>query len=144
YEKWMTTALEAGRQGLHSPNPHVGAAIVKNGELLAKAHHERAGEDHAEVAALKLAGKKASGATLYVTLEPCNHVGRTPPCTDAIVKAGIARVVVGCDDPNPHVEGGGNDKLRGAGVEVISGIRKSEAETLIEPWKKHVLREVPY
>jgi diaminohydroxyphosphoribosylaminopyrimidine deaminase/5-amino-6-(5-phosphoribosylamino)uracil reductase len=146
-EKWMSAALERGRAGRPSPNPHVGAALVKDGELLAVAHHERAGEDHAEVAAIKAAvaaGKKTAGATLYVTLEPCNHVGRTPPCTNAIVAAKIARVVVGCRDPNPHVEGGGIDKLRAAGVEVVIGVKEAEARALIAPWSKFVTRGLPY
>src|SRR5207244_622316 len=92
----MKRALAAGRQGRPSPNPHVGAVVVKGGNVVATAHHERAGGDHAETAAMAAAGDDVSGATLYVTLEPCNHVGRTPPCTDAILKAKIARVVVGC------------------------------------------------
>jgi diaminohydroxyphosphoribosylaminopyrimidine deaminase/5-amino-6-(5-phosphoribosylamino)uracil reductase len=140
----MTAALEAGRNGRPSPNPHVGAAVVKNGELLAKAHHERAGEDHAEVAALKLAGKKANGATLYVTLEPCNHTGRTPPCTDAILASKVKRVVIGTRDPNPHVEGKGLEKLRAAGIEVVVGVKEADARALIAPWAKHVTRGLPY
>src|SRR4051812_6424167 len=113
-EKWMLKALEEARAGRPSPNPHVGAVIVKDGELVATAHHERAGEDHAEVAALRIAGLKgdrANGATIYVTLEPCNHVGRTPPCTDALIAAKVKRIVIGCRDPNPHVTGGGIERL---------------------------------
>src|SRR5580700_1435885 len=122
-EKWMAIALEQGARGVPSPNPHVGAVVVKAGHALGMGHHERAGEDHAEVAALRKAGAGAKGATLYVTLEPCNHVGRTPPCTDAILAAKIARVVVGCQDPNPHVAGGGIAKLRAAGIRVDVGCR---------------------
>src|SRR5450755_3416955 len=121
-ERWMTRALEIGARGEPSPNPHVGAVVVKANEAIGEGHHERAGDEHAEVAALRAAGKKAAGATLYVTLEPCNHTGRTPPCTDAILAAKIARVVVGCRDPNPHVEGGGAERLRKAGVEVVIGV----------------------
>jgi diaminohydroxyphosphoribosylaminopyrimidine deaminase/5-amino-6-(5-phosphoribosylamino)uracil reductase len=143
-EKWMERALEHGRLGYPSPNPHVGAVVVKNDELIGAAHHERAGEDHAEVAALKAAGKKAEGATLYVTLEPCNHVGRTPPCTEAIIAAKVKRVVFGVRDPNPHVTGGGIERLRQAGIEVVEGVRAEQARALVAPWTKFVLEGVPY
>src|SRR5690606_15121110 len=113
-ERWMDLALVHARSGKPSPNPHVGAVVVKDGELVATAHHERAGTDHAEIAALRAAGERAAGGTLYVTLEPCNHHGRTPPCTDGILASKVERVVVGCRDPNPHVEGGGIEKLRAA------------------------------
>src|SRR4051812_29980692 len=105
----MDLALAEAAKGRPSPNPHVGAVVVgaRDGEVIAQGHHERAGEAHAEVEALRLAGARANGATLYVTLEPCNHDGRTPPCVDAILAAGIGRVVIGCLDPNPHVVGGG-------------------------------------
>jgi diaminohydroxyphosphoribosylaminopyrimidine deaminase/5-amino-6-(5-phosphoribosylamino)uracil reductase len=143
-EKMMMAALEQGRLGHPSPNPHVGAVVVKNGEVIAKGHHERAGEDHAETAALKAAGTKAKGATLYVTLEPCNHVGRTPPCTDSILAAKVARVVIGCRDPNPHVAGGGVEKLRAAGIDVVIGVREPDARALIAPWSKFVTKGLPY
>lgn len=143
-EKWMGLALERGARGNPSPNPHVGAVVVKNGQVLGSGHHERAGEEHAEVAALREAGERARGATLYVTLEPCNHVGRTPPCTSALVAAKLARVVVGCPDPNPHVQGGGIDKLREAGVRVDVGCREPDARRLIAPWTKFVVEGVPY
>ena len=116
-EKWMRVAIERAARGNPSPNPHVGAVVVKGGEIVGMGHHERAGEDHAEVAALRDAGDRARGATLYVTLEPCAHQGRTPPCTDAVLAAGVARVVVGARDPNP-VAAGGIEKLRAAGVDV--------------------------
>ncbi len=142
--KWMGRALELGRGGRPSPNPHVGAVLVQGHHTVGEGYHERAGLDHAELVAIKAAGDKAKGASLYVTLEPCNHVGRTPPCTEAIIKAGIKRVVIGCEDPNPHVEGGGIEKLRAAGIEVVQDVRKAEAEALIAPWMKFVTRAVPY
>jgi diaminohydroxyphosphoribosylaminopyrimidine deaminase/5-amino-6-(5-phosphoribosylamino)uracil reductase len=143
-ETWMARALEIGQGGRPSPNPHVGALVVKGHKALAEAFHARAGEDHAEVAAVKLAGEKAKGATVYVTLEPCNHQGRTPPCTNALVEAKVARVVVGCKDPNPHVTGGGIERLREAGIEVTIGVREAEARKLILPWTKHVTQGLPY
>jgi diaminohydroxyphosphoribosylaminopyrimidine deaminase / 5-amino-6-(5-phosphoribosylamino)uracil reductase len=143
-EKWMMAALEQGRGGHPSPNPHVGAVVVKNGAIVGRGHHERAGEDHAEILALKVAGNEAKGATLYVTLEPCNHVGRTPPCTDALVASKVARVVIGCRDPNPHVAGGGIEKLREAGIEVIVGVREADSRALIAPWSKFVTSGLPY
>ncbi len=143
-ERWMGEALSLGALGTPTPNPHVGAIVVKNGERLGAGHHERAGEEHAEVHALRKAGEKARGATLYVTLEPCNHVGRTPPCVDAILSQSIARVVVGCRDPNPHVQGGGAARLREAGVRVDVGCREVEAQALIRPWTKFVTSGLPY
>jgi diaminohydroxyphosphoribosylaminopyrimidine deaminase/5-amino-6-(5-phosphoribosylamino)uracil reductase len=143
-EKWMAVALEKGVAGTPSPNPHVGAVLVKGNEIVGAGHHERAGEDHAEIVALREAGSRARGATLYVTLEPCNHVGRTPPCTDAIVPAGVARVVVACRDPNPHVLGGGVEKLQAAGVQVDLGCREPEGLRLIAPWTKFVTTGMPY
>ncbi len=143
-EKWMARAIELSRGGRPSPNPHVGAVVVKDGAVVGEGFHERVGQDHGEIVALKAAKGKTKGATLYVNLEPCNHTGRTPPCTEAILKAGIARVVIGCDDPNPNVEGGGTARLRAAGVEVVTGVRKEEAEASIAPWKKFVTKNVPY
>jgi diaminohydroxyphosphoribosylaminopyrimidine deaminase / 5-amino-6-(5-phosphoribosylamino)uracil reductase len=143
-ERWMDLALEAGALGTPSPNPHVGAAVVRDGKVVGRGHHERAGEDHAEIAALREAGAGARGATLYVTLEPCNHDGRTPPCTDAVIASGVARVVVGCRDPNPHVAGGGVEKLAAAGVRVDVGCREAEARKLIAPWSKFVTTGLPY
>ena len=143
-EAFMGVALAEGARGTPSPNPHVGAAVVKDGQVVGKGHHERAGQEHAEVLALREAGDAAHGATLYATLEPCNHTGRTPPCTDAILAAKIARVVVGCPDPNPHVEGGGIAKLRAAGVRVDVGCRAADAARLIAPWAKFVTTSVPH
>ncbi len=143
-QKWMGIALEQGQLGTPSPNPHVGAVVVLDGDILGMGHHERAGEDHAEVVALKRAGARARGATLYVTLEPCNHVGRTAPCTDAIIASGITRVVVGCHDPNPHVPGAGAERLQAAGVRVEVGCREADARRLIAPWAKFVTGGLPF
>jgi diaminohydroxyphosphoribosylaminopyrimidine deaminase/5-amino-6-(5-phosphoribosylamino)uracil reductase len=140
----MTLALAEAEKGHPSPNPHVGAVVAQGKEVISSAHHERAGEDHAEVRAIKLAGEKAAGATLYVTLEPCNHDGRTPPCIDAILEAKIGRVVIGCPDPNPHVRGGGAERLRAAGVEVKVGVSEKEARALIAPWAKCVTTGLPH
>ncbi len=143
-QKWMGVALERGAHGTPSPNPHVGAVVVKDGGQLGVGHHERAGEPHAEIGALREAGDGARGATLYVTLEPCNHTGRTPPCTEAIARAKVARVVIGCSDPNPHVPGGGVETLREAGIVVDVGCREAEARRLIAPWAKFVTTGVPH
>lgn len=131
---FMRRALELGARGSPAPNPHVGAVVVHDGHIIGEGHHERAGAPHAEALALERAGAAAHGATLYVTLEPCNHHGRTPPCVDAILASGVRRVVFGCPDPNPHVHGGGAEALRRAGVEVSHGPCRSEARALIEPW----------
>ncbi len=143
-EKWMGVALERGARGMPSPNPHVGAVVVSGGQAVGFGHHERAGEEHAEIMALREAGGRAAGATLYVTLEPCNHDGRTPPCTATLLAAKVARVVVGCRDPNPHVTGGGAEKLRDAGVRVDVGCREVDAARLVAPWTKFVTTGVPY
>ncbi len=143
-DHWMQRALTEAKAGYPSPNPHVGAVVAAGETLVAVGHHERAGEDHAEVAALKAAGGGAKGATLYVTLEPCNHEGRTGPCTQAILRAGIKRVVIGCADPNPNVQGGGIDFLRANGVEVIIGPWTRDAEKAIAPWTKFVTLGLPY
>jgi len=143
-EHWMAIALQHARSGRPSPNPHVGAVVVSGSEIIGFAHHERAGADHAETAALRIAGSKAAGARLYVTLEPCNHHGRTPPCTDAIVASGVSRVVVATRDPNPHVVGGGIEKLRNAGIEVTVGVLENQARDVLRPWTKHISEGVPY
>lgn len=142
--EWMAQAIEIGHQGDPSPNPHVGAVVVKDGQILATGFHASAGDRHAEIVALEQAGERARGATLYVTLEPCNHFGKTPPCTDAIIQAGIARVVAGCADPNPNVAGGGVAKLRGAGVEVVTGVLANPCKALIRPWRKYITQGTAY
>lgn len=141
----MRLALEEARMALPSPNPPVGAVVTdKDGVVVARAHHERAGSDHAEVIALAMAGEAARGGTLYVTLEPCNHEGRTPPCVDTIVRAGVARVVIGCLDPNPHVEGGGSKRLVESGVTVLVGVASADARSLIMPWAKFITTGLPH
>lgn len=139
----MRVALREGQKGRPSPNPHVGAVIAKKGRVVAKGYHRRVGEAHAEVMALARAGRRAKGATLYVTLEPCNHRGRTGPCTEAIVGAGIARVVIGCRDPAPHTRGGVR-KLRRAGVEVALGVERERATHLVADFAKHVVTGLPF
>lgn len=140
----MARALTEAQRGKPSPNPHVGAVITKNDEVIALGHHERAGQPHAEIVALGTAGEAAKDATLYVTLEPCNHEGQTPPCVDAILQAGISRVVVGCRDPNPHVQGGGIEVLQAAGLQVDVGVLGTQAQALIEPWNKFITTGLPY
>jgi diaminohydroxyphosphoribosylaminopyrimidine deaminase / 5-amino-6-(5-phosphoribosylamino)uracil reductase len=138
-QELMRRAIALGEKGDPSPNPHVGCVVADaSGHVLGEGFHEATGLDHAEVAALKAAGAKASGATLYVSLEPCNHLGRTPPCVDAILAAGIKRVVLGCRDPNPRVSGGGVERLRDAGVEVVEGVLEAEAQALIKAWSKFI------
>lgn len=142
-ERMMARAIEQARLGRPSPNPHVGAVIARGDEIIAVGHHERAGHDHAEVAALKVAGEAAHGATLYCTLEPCNHFGRTPPCTDAILRAGLRRVVIGCADPAPHVPGA-TRKLEEAGIEVRVGVRERECRELVADFARHIRTGLPY
>jgi len=141
---FLRLSLAEAVKGQTSPNPHVGAVVVLNGEVVGRGHHPRAGREHAEVMAMREAGPRARGATLYVTLEPCNHHGRTPPCTDAILAAGIARVVVGVRDPNPNVEGGGNLRLRAAGMEVVEGVEEAACARIIRPFAKHARTGRPW
>jgi len=141
----MRVALDEARKAVPSPNPPVGAVVVaKDGQIAGRAFHARAGDEHAETLALSRAGEAARGGTLYVTLEPCNHHGRTPPCVDAILAAGIRRVVVGALDPNPAVVGGGAQRLIDAGVEVEIGVAAAEARALIAPWVKFVTTGMPH
>ncbi|MDJ0735671.1 MAG: bifunctional diaminohydroxyphosphoribosylaminopyrimidine deaminase/5-amino-6-(5-phosphoribosylamino)uracil reductase RibD [Nostocaceae cyanobacterium] len=141
----MQRCLQLARQALGrtSPNPLVGAVIVKDGEIVGEGFHPRAGEPHAEVFALRAAGEKAKGATIYVSLEPCNHHGRTPPCSEALVAAGVAKVVVGMVDPNPLVAGGGIARLQAAGIEVITGVETDACRKLNEGFIHRILHHRP-
>lgn len=142
----MRRALEEARHGVGhtSPNPAVGAVVVRGGRIVAVGHHRRAGEAHAEVEALVEAGARARGATLYATLEPCVHYGRTPPCTEAILEAGIRRVVVGATDPNPKVRGRGIAALQAAGLEVRTGVLEPECRALNEAFNHAITRRSPF
>jgi len=140
----MALDLAVQGRGYTSPNPLVGAVVVKNGGVAGKGFHEEAGQNHAEVNALNDADDRANGATLYVTLEPCNHFGRTPPCTQRIVEAGIKRVVVAMKDPNPDVKGGGNDYLRSHGIEVTEGVGEKRARKINEAFIKYTQTQRPF
>ncbi|MGH2670138.1 MAG: bifunctional diaminohydroxyphosphoribosylaminopyrimidine deaminase/5-amino-6-(5-phosphoribosylamino)uracil reductase RibD, partial [bacterium] len=145
-ERWMDLALRLARrsEGETSPNPPVGAVVVKNGRKVGWGWHRRAGAPHAEVEALRRSGVRARGGTLYTTLEPCLHTGRTGPCCDAIFEAGIARVVIGAKDPNPVTNGRGVARLRRAGVRVMTGVREAGARRLIEPFRKAMTTGLPF
>ena len=145
-ERFMAMALEEARraEGQTKPNPCVGVVIVRDGEIVGRGFHARAGGPHAEVVALREAGERARGADLYSTLEPCDHQGRTPPCTRAILEAGIARVFVGCTDINPKVCGRGIERLRAHGVEVIDGVLKEPCARLNAPFFKFVTERRPF
>jgi diaminohydroxyphosphoribosylaminopyrimidine deaminase/5-amino-6-(5-phosphoribosylamino)uracil reductase len=132
--RFMQHALELARKGigLASPNPTVGCLLVRDGQIVGEGFHQYDWRDHAEIVVLKSAGEKARGATLYVTLEPCNHTGRTGPCTEAIIAAGIKRLVAAIEDPNPVNCGKGLERLRAAGIEVAAGVCEDEARRLIE------------
>jgi len=146
-EKFMKVALRLAKKGIGrtSPNPVVGAVIVRNGEVIASGYHKRAGAPHAEIEALAKIGEKVrEGDTLYVTLEPCHHHGRTPPCTEAILRSGLKRVVVGMKDPNPNVTGGGCEFLGQKGVEVRVGVFESACRRLNEFFLKFVTTGRPF
>ena len=145
-EHFMKMALDLAKkgEGFTSPNPMVGAVIVKNGRVVGKGYHKAAGEAHAEVNAIDDAGALAQGATLYVTLEPCNHTGRTPPCTEKILAAGIRRVVAAMHDPNPEVKGGGIDYLKRRGIEIKTGVCEDLAKRLNEIFIKYVKTNRPF
>ncbi len=142
----MQRCLELARNALGrtSPNPLVGAVIVKDGEIVGEGFHPRAGEPHAEVFALKSAGDRAFGSTIYVSLEPCNHYGRTPPCSEALIAAGVSKVVVGMVDPNPLVAGGGIARLRAAGIEVLVGVEQEACKKLNEGFIHRILHHRPF
>lgn len=145
-QRYMHLALaEAVRgAGRTSPNPLVGAVIVKNGKVVGRGYHKKAGTAHAEINALAAAGENAHGATIYVTLEPCNHHGRTGPCTEAILKNGLRRVVVGMADPNPSVEGGGNRFLIEQGLQVTCGVLEKECQKINRPFIKWITQNRPW
>ncbi len=128
----MARALELARRGLYTtdPNPRVGSVIVKDGQVVGEGFHARAGEPHAEIHALRAAGEQARGATVYLTLEPCCHHGKTPPCSEALIAAGVGRVIAAMQDPNPRVAGKGFAALNAAGIETASGLMQAEAEAL--------------
>jgi diaminohydroxyphosphoribosylaminopyrimidine deaminase/5-amino-6-(5-phosphoribosylamino)uracil reductase len=146
HEMFMRRALRLAQkgEGYVSPNPAVGAVIVREGQVVGEGYHQRAGEAHAEAAALEAAGDAARGATLYVTLEPCNHYGRTPPCSEAIIKAGIAELYYAIPDPNPQVRGGGGRRLQEAGIRVHAGLCTDEARHLNRFFLHHAATGRPY
>jgi diaminohydroxyphosphoribosylaminopyrimidine deaminase / 5-amino-6-(5-phosphoribosylamino)uracil reductase len=143
---YMARALELARKGHYTthPNPRVGCVIVRDGQIVGEGWHVRTGEPHAEVHALRAAGENARGATAYVTLEPCSHHGRTPPCADALVNAGLARVVAAMQDPNPEVAGRGLQRLEQAGIETRSGVLEGEARKLNEGFLKRMEHGLPF
>ncbi|WP_460095700.1 bifunctional diaminohydroxyphosphoribosylaminopyrimidine deaminase/5-amino-6-(5-phosphoribosylamino)uracil reductase RibD [Pseudomonas sp. S3_C01] len=143
---YMARALELARRGHYTthPNPRVGCVIVRDGQIVGEGWHIRAGELHAEVHALRAAGEQARGATAYVTLEPCSHHGRTPPCADALVNAGVARVVAAMQDPNPEVAGRGLQRLAQAGIATESGVLEGEARKLNEGFLKRMEQGLPF
>lgn len=140
----MALAEAAKGRGLVEPNPQVGAVIVKDEKVIAKGHHGKFGGPHAEVEAIRAAGADAAGATLYVNLEPCAHQGKTPPCADAAVEAGIGEVVSAMGDPNPLTSGKGYEKLRAAGISFSEGVLEEEAIRLNAPYLKLVAEGIPY
>jgi len=144
--EWMTRALRLAARGLYTttPNPRVGCVIVNNGQVVGEGAHLKAGEPHAEVHALRTAGEQARGATAYVTLEPCSHFGRTPPCADALVNAGVSRVVVAMQDPNPLVAGNGIARLQAQGIAVTVGVCEAQARALNPGFIQRMTQQRPY
>jgi diaminohydroxyphosphoribosylaminopyrimidine deaminase/5-amino-6-(5-phosphoribosylamino)uracil reductase len=142
---YMQHALALARKGiaLASPNPMVGCVLVRDGQVVGEGFHQYEWRDHAEVVAIQSAAEKSQGATMYVTLEPCNHTGRTGPCTEAIIKAGIQRVVSTIQDPNPAVAGRGFERLRAAGLEVFTGVMEEESRLLNEAFAKWIRKRIP-
>ena len=145
-EMYMARALKLAQRGRFTthPNPNVGCVIVKDGEIVGEGFHYRAGEPHAEVHALRMAGEKARGATAYVTLEPCCHTGKQPPCTEAVLASGVKRVIVGCTDPNPVVAGRGIRLLREKGLEVVAGVLRGECERQNEVFFHFMRTKLPF
>jgi diaminohydroxyphosphoribosylaminopyrimidine deaminase/5-amino-6-(5-phosphoribosylamino)uracil reductase len=144
--KYMKRALTLARKGIGktSPNPVVGCVIVKDGRMIGEGWHRQAGGHHAEVNALEMAGEEARGADVYVTLEPCSHTGKTPPCSNALIRAGIKRVVLGMRDPNPKVNGTGLAELQKAGIEVICGLLEDECRAINSAFIRHVTTGLPF
>jgi diaminohydroxyphosphoribosylaminopyrimidine deaminase / 5-amino-6-(5-phosphoribosylamino)uracil reductase len=144
--RFMEHALELARKGtgLASPNPMVGCILVREGQIVGEGFHQYAERDHAEIVALKSAGEKSRGSTMYVTLEPCNHTGRTGPCTEAIIAAGVQRVVAAMEDPNPVNSGRGFDRLRAAGIDVFTGVGEEEARNLNEAFGWWIRTKKPF
>lgn len=143
-EIFMRRALALARRGITTPNPMVGAVLVKDGRIVGEGYHRRAGMPHAEVEALRKAGERARGATLYVTLEPCSHWGRTPPCADTLIEAGVRCVYAAMQDPNPQVAGRGFERLRNAGIEVVVGTLEAQARELNEVFVKYQTTGMPF
>lgn len=144
--RYMSMALQLAAKGMYTtdPNPRVGCVVVKNQQIVGQGWHERAGGPHAEVHALRQAGKNAQGATVYVTLEPCSHHGKTPPCADALIEAQVSRVVAAMQDPNPLVAGEGLEKLAEAGIQAESGVLQSQSEALNPGFIKRMRYQRPY
>src|SRR6185503_5109456 len=145
-ERWMRRALALAEQsvGLASPNPAVGCVLVKDDRIIGEGFHAYDQRDHAEIVALKAAGPAAKGSTAYVTLEQCSHCGRTGPCADALIQAGVARVVAATADPNPEVNGCGLERLRQAGIEVGVGVLQEEARELNDAFVRYIQTRLPY
>lgn len=142
----MKMALELAEKaaGRTSPNPLVGAVIVKNGQIVGRGYHKKAGSPHAEIHAMREAGENTLGATLYVTLEPCSHFGRTPPCSEAVINAGITEVYVAMQDPNPLVTGRGIRQMTDAGIRVRVGLLEKEAMRMNEIFVKYITTRLPF
>jgi diaminohydroxyphosphoribosylaminopyrimidine deaminase / 5-amino-6-(5-phosphoribosylamino)uracil reductase len=144
--KYMKRALALAKKGLGKtyPNPAVGCVIISDGVVVGEGWHKRAGGHHAEVHALEMAGSQARGADVYVTLEPCSHTGKTPPCSQALIRAGVKRVVAGMGDPNPQVNGGGLLALQQAGIETLCGVLEEECRSINRPFLKFITTGLPY
>ena len=145
-EKYMRMAIELAKKGAGAvnPNPMVGAVVVKNGEVIGRGYHKFFGGPHAEVYALEEAGKEAEGATIYVTLEPCSHYGKTPPCAKKIIDMGIKKCFIGSSDPNPKVAGKGVSMLKEAGIEVVENVLKEECDEVNQVFFKYIKTKIPY
>ena len=144
--QYMAQAINLARRGIYTthPNPRVGCVLVKDGQVIAEGFTQPTGGPHAEAVALSLAGDAAKGATAYVTLEPCSHTGRTPPCADALVRAGVSRVFVAMEDPNPCVSGSGIARLKAAGIEVVSGLLEQQAKDLNPGFIRRMVHGLPF